>query len=68
VLRKSRKLQGQGVYKHLKGIALFQLAKLYDALGQQDKAVKCFEENLKRKDEEQIVDKEQGECLLYLTK
>lgn len=30
------------------------------------KAVHAFESNLKRKDEEQIVDKEVGECLLYL--
>lgn len=37
-------------------------------MGFENKAVSCFEENLRRKDEEQIVDKELGECLLYLAK
>jgi anaphase-promoting complex subunit 8 len=37
-------------------------------MGNEAKAVSCFEENLRRKDEEQILDKELGECLLYLSK
>jgi hypothetical protein len=34
------------------GIALFQLAKLYDITGFEEKAVNCFEENIKRKDDD----------------
>lgn len=34
----------------------------------EDKAVETFELNLKRKDEEHTVDKELGECLLFLSK
>ena len=37
-------------------------------MGFESKAVNCFEENLKRKDEEQLVDKEVCECLLFLAK
>ena len=47
---------------------MHQLAKLYSIIGLENKAVSCFEENLKRKDEEQIIDKELGETLLYLAK
>mgnify|MGYP003352066314 CR=1 FL=1 len=43
-------------------------AKLYDLMGYEDKAVKCFEENLIRKGEEGTIDREQSECLLYLAK
>ena len=50
------------------GIAMHQLAKLYSIIGLETKAISCFEENLRRKDEEQIVDKELGETLLYLAK
>ena len=54
--------------KDKEGIALHKLAKLYDLTGMKTKAKKCFEENLRRKDEELIIDKELGECLLYLAK
>jgi len=37
-------------------------------MGFEEKAVRCFEENLRRKDEEMIIDKELGECLLFLAK
>lgn len=37
-------------------------------MGFENKAVNCFEENLKRKDEEGNFDREQSECLLYLAK
>ena len=37
--------------KDKEGIALHQLGKLYDLMGFESKAVNCFEENLKRKDE-----------------
>lgn len=35
-------------------------------MGFEEKAIECFEENLRRKDEDVVVDKEVGECLLYL--
>lgn len=44
-------------FKDREGIALFKKARMYDILGFQEKAVKCFEENLMRKDEERQVDK-----------
>lgn len=44
------------------------MAKLYSIIGLENKAVSCFEESLRRKDEEQIIDKELGETLLYLAK
>ena len=44
-------------FKDREGIALFKKAKMYDILGFTEKAVKCFEENLMRKDEERQVDK-----------
>ena len=49
-------------------IALHQLAKLYSRIGLENKAVSCFEESLRRKDEGQVIDKELGETLLYLAK
>ena len=44
------------------------MGKLYNIMGPEFelKAVDAFEQNLKRKDDEQIVDKEVGECLLFL--
>lgn len=48
------------------GIALFQMGKLYDLMGFEERAIQCFEENLKRKDDEMVIDKELGECLMIL--
>lgn len=42
------------------------MGKLYDLMGFEERAIQCFEENLKRKDEEETVDKELGECLIML--
>lgn len=53
-------------FKDREGIALFKKARMYDILGFQEKAVKCFEENLMRKDEERQVDKDLGQILIYL--
>ena len=52
--------------KDAEGISLFQLGKMYDLLNQKKKAVQCFEQNLEKKDQTMIVDKETSETLLYL--
>ena len=59
-------LEKAEVFKDHEGISLFQLGKIYDLLGFEKKAVMCFEENLKKKDEREDVDAEFGETVLYL--
>ncbi len=46
------------------------MGKLYNAMGvgYEQKAINSFELNLRRKEEENLNDKELGECLLYLSR
>ncbi len=62
----SKCLEKALVFKDHEGISLFQLGKIYDLLGFEQKAVQSFERNLIKKDEKHQVDKEFGETLLYL--
>lgn len=53
-------------YKDDERIALFSLAKLYDALGMSEKAVCCFVENLNRIEGSSTLESDLGQTLLYL--
>lgn len=67
--RRMEKIKKVDLYIYnISGLALHQLGKLYELMGFEEKAVKCFEETLKRKDDEQIIDKELAESLLYLAR
>lgn len=57
--------RGEALDDH-EGISLFQLGKMYDLMGATKKAVACFEGNLEKKNQGQIMDKETGETILYL--
>ena len=43
-------------YKDIEGIALFNLGKMYNVLGYEEKAVACFEDIVKQKDEAKVTD------------
>ena len=53
-------------YKDDEGIALFNLARLYDSLGMPDKAAQYFLENLKRIDDTPTFENDLAPTLLYL--
>ena len=65
-MESSKCLEKAETFKDHEGISLFQLGKMYDLLDFKEKAVQCFEDNLKKKEEKKIYDKEMGETLLYL--
>ena len=54
--------------KDREGIALFKMAKLYNAIGDSDKAAICFKENLCRNVNEEIDTDEMIESCLFLAK
>jgi anaphase-promoting complex subunit 8 len=54
--------------KDREGIALHKLGRLYSLLGNQAKAIEAFTENLRRKDELRVIDKELSECLIFLAR
>lgn len=49
------------------GISLFQLGKLYDLVGNKQKAVLCYDKNFEKRKSQQIFDKEAAESIFYLT-
>ena len=52
--------------KDKEAIALHKLAKLYMQRGEEDKAARCFQENLQRLDRENLQTNETIEALRYL--
>lgn len=54
--------------KDKESIALHKLARLYVQIGEVQKAAICFEENLTRKDQENIESSETIEAYLFLAK
>ena len=56
------------VFKDKEGIALYRMAKLYDEMGEKDKAAVCFEKNLTKNFEGNIDGESMIESCLYLGK
>ena len=53
--------------KDAEGISLFQLGKLYDLLGNKEKAVLCYDKNFEKRRSQGMLDKEAAESLFYIT-
>lgn len=53
--------------KDSEGISLFQLGKLYDLLGNKERAVACYDRNFERRKNQSRMDKEAAESLFYMT-
>jgi anaphase-promoting complex subunit 8 len=55
-------------YKDTEGITLFKLAKLYVTMNEFEKAASCFEEDIRRRENEHNEGKEKFEACLFLAR